>query len=477
MQIGLQSSIPLKKIPEPPVLPIVGSLPFIDKHKHQYTAFTKLAKKYGDIFQIRVFFRKIIVLNGLETIRHALLKQSEDFAGRPELSITKKVVRGRNIGGRDYGMTWKRHREITVNALHMFLERKTTSIEQQIIEDAVELANIFLSYGGQSFEPDMDIGLSITNIMSKILFGEKYSRDNQDLAALVKLTQLASRNGIGSLRFDFMPKPPNIFQKFQNSIDGVLENLVLSKLEEYRDSYDPTNLRGMADALLKAASEISESDKQTLGLTEDLIVTGTVQEMMGSGTQPVSPILSWAILYMIAYPEVQVEVQLELDAVIGREQQVRFEDSTKLPFTQACIHEIMRHAPYFPTALPHATTTDTTINGYFIPKKTPVYINLYSLTRDERYWEEPEKFNPHRFLTDNRQIREDLLDKYYPFGLGKRRCFGEYLGRLEVFLFFTNLIHRCKFEKEAGDELSFECQTGAVTMPKENYKVIVKPRF
>ncbi|NJM74221.1 MAG: cytochrome P450 [Scytonema sp. RU_4_4] len=476
MQIGLQSSTQLKKIPGPPVLPIVGSLPFIEKHQH--LAFTKLAKEYGDIFQIRVFFQNIVVLNGLETIRQALLKQAENFAGRPELSTTKKIIRGRSIGGRDYGLTWKRHREITVNALHMFLDNKTTSIEQQIIEDAVELASIFLSHGGQPFEPDMDIGISITNIMSKLLFGEKYSRDNQDLAALVKLTQVASRNGVGSMRFDFMPKPPEIIvQTFQKSIDDVLESIVLNKLKEYQESYDLNNLRGMADALLKAAREVDESERQTLGLTEDLIVEATAQEMMGSGTQPVSPIIGWAILYMIAYPDVQNFVQRELDKVIGKEKQVRFEDRAKLPFTQACMYEILRHAPYFPTAIPHATTTDTTINGYFIPKNTPIYINLYSLTRDDRYWEEPEKFNPHRFLTDNRQIKEDLLDKYYPFGLGKRRCFGEYLGRLEVFLFFSNLMHKCKFEKVAGDNLNFECQTGAVTMPKENYKVIVKPRF
>jgi len=476
MQVELQSLTQLKKIPGPPVLPIVGSLPFIEKHQH--LAFTKLAKEYGDIFQIRVFFQNIVVLNGLETIRQALLKQPEVFAGRPELSTTKKVISGRNIGGRNYGLTWKRHREITVNALHMFLDHKTTSIEQQIIEDAVELTNIFLSYGGQPIDPNMNIGISVTNIMSKLLFGEKFSRDNQDLAALVKLTQIASRNGVGSMRFDFMPKPPEIIaQAFQKSIDDVLESIVLNKLKEYQESYDPNNLRGMVDALLKAAREVDESERQTLGLTEDLIVEATAQEMMGSGTQPVSPIIGWAILYMIAYPDVQAEVQLELDKVIGKEKQVRFEDRTRLPFTQAYIHEILRHAPYFPTALPHSTTTDTTVNGYFIPKNTPIYINLYGLTRDERYWEEPERFNPHRFLTHSRQIREDLLDKYYPFGLGKRRCFGEYLGRLEVFLFLSNLMHRCKFEKVAGTRLSFECQTGAVTMPKESYKVIVKPRF
>lgn len=81
MQLKLQPSPQSKKIPGPPVLPVIGSLPFIDKH--QYQSFTELAKKYGDVFQIRIFFQPIVVLNGLETIRQALLKQQEDFAGRP----------------------------------------------------------------------------------------------------------------------------------------------------------------------------------------------------------------------------------------------------------------------------------------------------------------------------------------------------------------------------------------------------------
>ncbi|WP_235116138.1 cytochrome P450 [Desmonostoc muscorum] len=484
MQIELQPYTQQKKIPGPPALPIVGSFPFIGKR--QYLAYTKLAKEYGDIFQVRIFFQNLVVLNRLETIKEALLKQQDEFAGRPQIYILKNAIEGNSIGGRDYNALWKRHREIAVNALHTVLDNKT--VEEQVVEEANELTNILLSYKGQPFPPEVDISLSSANFMSRIIFGEKYNRDDEDFLNLGKNAQsFTNKNAtavffISLMSLPFIQKNDKLKKVFQEKLGiwkeaaNISERLFLKKLNEHRASYNPEHLRGVADALLKAASEIDESEKQTLGLTEEVIVEATVQEMMGTGTQPVAPILHWAILYMIAYPDIQAQVQQELDVFIAKEQAVRFEDRTKLRFTQVCIYEILRHAPSFPMGIPHATTTDTTLNGYFIPKNTPVSINLYSLTRDDRYWEEPEKFNPRRFLTESGEIREDLLDKYYPFGLGKRRCLGEYFGRLAIFSFFANLMHKCKFEKVADEKLTFEGLPGAIVTPSP-YKVIVKPRF
>ncbi|MCC5602126.1 cytochrome P450 [Nostoc favosum] len=482
MQVTSPSSTQLKKItaPGPRGLPIIGNLPIIGPYP--YLTFTDLAKKYGDVFQIRIFSQPVVVLNRLETIREALLKQQGDFAGRPDFFTLRKAVKGRAIGGREYGLPWKRHREIAINALHMFVTSKTASIEQTVMQEATELVNILLSYQSQPFDPTMEVNLSVANVMVKILFGERCNRDDQDFIAFTKFAKDFPQNSGGALLADFMPETRIFFETFgqglyrwRNALDK-LEKFVVKKLKECRDSYNPKNLRGMVDALLKAVNELDESEKQTLGFTEKVIVEGTPQEMMGTGLQPIAPLICWAMLYMMANPDIQIKVHQELDTVVGRERQVCLTDRKKLPFTEACIHEILRHAPSFPLALPNATTTDTTINGHFIPKDTAVFINLYGLTRDERYWKEPEKFNPYRFLTDIGEVREDLLDKYYPFGLGKRRCLGEYLGRIEIFTFITNLMQKCTFERVPGEKLSFEGTPGAIFMPKD-FKVIIKPRF
>ena len=466
-----------KKIPGPRPLPIIGNLPSIGQHKH--VTFNQLAKKYGDIFQVNILIKPVVVLNRLETIKQALQKQQEDFAGRPDFPTLRDAVKGRTIGGRDYGLLFKRQREIILSTLRTFFSKNIPVLEQQVIEEANELANIFLDHQDQPFDPEVEIGLAVTNIILSMLFGKRDSRSDLDCIELSKCGRKFVANSAGALVYDFMPQARVFCEgglKVQHACLDTLERVVLKRLNGYKESYDPENLRTLTDLLLKATSEVDESERKTLGLDEYLLVEGATQELVGTGLQPIFPILRWALLYMIAHPEIQAEIQQELDRVVGRERSVRLEDQEKLPFMQACIHEILRCAPFFPLGLPHSTTTDTTLNGYFIPKDTPVFVNLYSLTRDERYWEEPDKFNPHRFLNENREIREDLLDKYYPFSMGKRRCFGEYLGRFEVFLFLANLMHKCKFERVAGEKLGFDGCPGAI-IHTEDYQVIVKPRF
>ena len=204
---------------------------------------------------------------------------------------------------------------------------------------------------------------------------------------------------------------------------------------------------------------------------------GTLAQFTGAGTEFPRLILHWCLLYMITHPDIQTKIQQEIDEVVGKEaEQIDLSYRGKLPFTEACINEILRHSsPTTLPAVPYATIKDTTLEGYFIPQNTPVIVSYYSLCRDERYWEKPEQFNPYRFLDENGKLKKEILDKFYPFGMGARRCIGESLGKLQIFLFFTNLMHKCKFEKVSGDKLSLEPQPGVFMHPK-NYKVLVKPR-
>ena len=477
MTLKLESSTKLKKItpPGPPGLPIVGTLPFLGKY--QYLTFANLAKKYGNVFQIRLGNRPVVVVNGLETLVKTSFKKQGDFAGRPKLYTLWRPAEGGTMGAKS-GEPWKRQREIVGKAMHIFFTSKTNSIEQQVMEESAELADIFLNYGVQAFEPEIHIGLAVGSIIHGILFGRRGSPEDREFVNVVKVTKDFLYSTQDSIITEFLPLLRPFYKKslwkFHNVIN-VIERLVLKNVENHRDSLEAENLRDITDALLKMASELNESDRQNLKLSEKDIVKGALMELMGAGSEPILTTLLWALLYMIAYPDVQAQIQQELDEVVGKEREVSFKDRGKLPFTEACIHEIMRHASIIPINLPLATTTDTSINGYFILQDTTVFVNLYSLTRDERYWEKPEQFNPYRFLNENGQLKDDLLNKFYPYGIGPRRCLGEHLGRLEVFMFFTNLMQKCKFEKVAGEKLDFNPIPGVFLRP-QNYKMIVKPR-
>ena len=56
-------------------------------------------------------------------------------------------------------------------------------------------------------------------------------------------------------------------------------------------------------------------------------------------------------------------------------------------------------------------------NGYILPKGTTIFPNLHRITRSSQYFEDPNTFNPERFLDENGKYAK--IDQNVPFGVGK----------------------------------------------------------
>ena len=469
--------------PKPPMVSLTDMRPFLSKHLH--IALNQLGKKYGNIFQMRVGPRNFVVLNGVETLKEALVKQQDSFNNKADFNAFKLKPQAEFLELKS-GQCWKKHHDIVIKVMQTFLVGNSDLQENWVTEEAEKLANVFLRYNSQPFEPDLHMSIATMSFIQRLVFDNIGSEDDEELVKVASSLRTIPNGLLNAIIFDVISKMwqpifgflhQNSLKSFVGSL-GIIDNYILKKIDEQRKSLDPKNLRNFTDGLLQASSEVTEFDRNNFQLSESDVVKGTLFQFVAAGTQLPSYVLSWGLLYMIAYPEIQAKIQKELDEVVGREKKLSFRERSKLPFTEACINEIFRHSSSttFPP-INYATTTDTTLEGYFIPQNTPLIINYYGLTRDERYWQEPEQFNPYRFLDENGKLRKDLLDKFYPFGIGSRRCIGEYLGRLEIFTFFTNLLRKCKFEKVPGEKLNFEAKLpGPFVFPKE-YRVVVKPRF
>ncbi|KAM5247023.1 vitamin D 25-hydroxylase isoform 2-T2 [Ctenodactylus gundi] len=134
------------------------------------------------------------------------------------------------------------------------------------------------------------------------------------------------------------------------------------------------------------------------------------------------------------------QVWKEIDLILGPSRQPSWDDKCKMPYTEAVLHEILRFCNIVPLGIFHATSEDTVVRGYSIPKGTTVITNLYSVHFDEKYWRDPEVFYPERFLDSNGYfVKKEAM---VPFSLGRRHCLGEQLARMEMFLFFTALLQR-----------------------------------
>ncbi len=110
-------------------------------------------------------------------------------------------------------------------------------------------------------------------------------------------------------------------------------------------------------------------------------------------------------------------------------------------------------------------TSLRSVGGYVIPKDTTVFSNLMAVQQNPEDFPNPSTFRPERFLDADGKFQQH--PNMVPFGVGKRRCLGETLARIELFLFFTGLLHRFKIDKLNPEQiLEIDPVPGVVLTPK-----------
>ncbi|XP_077345190.1 cytochrome P450 2C31-like isoform X4 [Lithobates pipiens] len=238
-----------------------------------------------------------------------------------------------------------------------------------------------------------------------------------------------------------------------------MRQFITGTFTKYKDQLDANDQRNLIDAFfIKQQEEKSKSPTYF----HDKNLTNVITNLFSAGMETTSTTLRWGLLLMMKYPEIQKDVQDEIDKVIGSAVP-QTEHRKKMPYTDAVIHEIQRFGNIVPSNIPHATTQDVTFKGYFLPKGTYVIPLLASVLRDEDHFEKPDEFYPQHFLDSKGNFLKK--EAFLPFSAGKRSCAGENLAKMELFLFFTRLLQNFTFQAPFGAKLDLTPAVGFTTPP------------
>jgi len=100
----------------------------------------------------------------------------------------------------------------------------------------------------------------------------------------------------------------------------------------------------------------------------------------------------------------------------------------------------MRIRTVVPESLPHRVTKDFEIAGYKVKENSLLIPCLYNICHSDKYWSNPEAFQPERFLNwDSKSL------SFAPFGYGPRICAGLKIAKVDLFYFLTFLFQKFEF--------------------------------
>ena len=457
--------------PSPWGFPIVGHLPLLGRYPP--AKFKKWREIYGDVYQIRMGAWNAVVINGYPAIKDAMERPDDAFSSRPRFFIfdaLKKVCGDQEtVAFGPFNQSYMQLRRHCAGALNKITNTFQMYTQDIILEEAYILIDNVLAWNEEpSFIHD-EIQKTVGSIIHQILFGrgKNVREDEKFQAELKSVNEFNRTSGVGNL-FGAIPWLKYLMPWKVSEIYGILKksadiryNLTLRHMETFNED----NVREDVTDIFLSANVPDKTNDETLTVTRERLLRN-LNALTGAGLETTSTYMLWLLTYMVAFPKIQEEVQSELDAVIGHGRKVLLSDRPRLPYTEATILEVFRITSAVPIATPHYTIKDTKLNGFDIDKDTVILPNQHSVNMDETFWKDSEKFRPERLLNASRELDMDKCNHIMVFGQGRRKCVGERLAKIELFLLFSNVMLRCGFTKTTEDSVDLTQVMGLAYRPK-----------
>ncbi|KAG1782228.1 cytochrome P450 [Suillus placidus] len=406
--------------PGPPTVPVIGNLHIFPKRHLQikFSEWGSSSKQYGDIFSLKIFDQTVIVLNSPYSVREVIDKRSLSCSNRPKSIISDMIIpRGMNLGsGRFANETWKSLRKTTAQLLSPENFNKFIGCQHS---EAIQLA-LDLAHDPEAWY--FHIHRFTTSFATTIVYGRRSPRVNSpDVAEFLHVhPQFLCALDIGTFPpvdiFPVLRFVPERWAPWKRAVKDIrmLHNAFYGRL-----------LRAVEDRLKQgkgngAFMEEIITDAVNLGLN-DREVLMNLGAVVIQGSDTTSAALQNIMLCLATNPDCQTKLQEELDQVVGGERVPNADDLQHLPYLKAFIEECNRFRPVGPLGLPHEMSDDEVVDGLLFEKD--------GMFHDERYFDQPEKFDPDRFLRNKFGVKEGVQDdpgrrSNLLFGGGRRVCPG-----------------------------------------------------
>ena len=234
-----------------------------------------------------------------------------------------------------------------------------------------------------------------------------------------------------------------------------VEDIEELEKRNYAEVEDPSMLRFLVD--------MRGADIDNKQLRDDLMT------MLVAGHETTAAVLTWALFELTKNPEILAKVHDEIDQVVG-DRDPTLADIKDMKYLRLVVAETLRMYPQPPLLIRRCRTEDQLPAGggreATVIRGMDIFLVLYNIHRDERFWPNPDTFDPERFTRAYKnpevpdwdgfdpkkwegklypnEIASDFA--YLPFGGGARKCVGDEFAVMEATVTLAMVLRRFEFE-------------------------------
>jgi cytochrome P450 len=203
---------------------------------------------------------------------------------------------------------------------------------------------------------------------------------------------------------------------------------------------DRRRARGGGEDLVARMLEARNPDTGEPMSDEQLI--DNLATFLLAGHETTAKALTWTLYLLARAPGWQDRVRAEIATVTGGNP-LRAEDIARLSITQRVIKESMRLYPPVPV-LTRVNAEDVDLGGLRLRAPTLIVIPIYAVHRHHLTWDDPDRFDPDRFLPELEA--KYSRTQFIPFGGGPRICIGSAFAMIEATALLATLLQSAHFD-------------------------------
>ncbi|KAJ8046082.1 Cholesterol 24-hydroxylase [Holothuria leucospilota] len=382
---------------------------FEKKGRHLSMLFLKWKKEYGTVFVIFTMNRAIVVCLEPSIVKELLVNSRST---KPAALYGKfhTVFGQRFVGNGLFSELNNDHWEKKRKMLNPPFKRKyLMDLMYQYNNSTEELISYLKLKADGKTEVHMahEFNKVALDIIAKVAFGlDNLNVIHDDDAPFCQAVAQSMKGLMHYIRtpfwkVDFRKESQAAMEKSRKAMifmRNIAEKCILNRIEDIKEG------RNYPEDILTHIIKYSRSKDGMMGMEEMIDECFT---FFIAGQETTAQLMSYTFEMIGRHPEIYKKLQEEVDCIIGEKPVISYDDISKLEYMTLVFKEVLRYTP--PAAgIQRQNVEDIIINGYKIPARSNIALSHYSLSRDERFWDKPEEFNPERFREDNTSFDKEF---------------------------------------------------------------------